>query len=157
MNTRIVVADRAGVRFLDASGPRAALRDAGGLDNPTARLPDREIKSDRPGRVFARAPAPGARRGAVRHAATSGERRPQRQAAAAFARRVSRELAAAARAGSFDRLILVAAPAVLGDLRRALPKSLQRLVSAELRKDLARATPAELRRQLPRGALSPPL
>ena len=56
MITRIVVADHAGVRFFDASGPRPALREAGSLDNPEARLPDRELKSDRPGRVFARLP-----------------------------------------------------------------------------------------------------
>ncbi|MBM5811196.1 MAG: host attachment protein [Gammaproteobacteria bacterium] len=64
---------------------------------------------------------------------------------------------AAARAGAVDRLILVAAPAVLGELRQALPPALQQRVVAELRKDLVRATPAELRRQLPHGALNRPL
>lgn len=157
MNTRIVVADHAGVRFVDASGPRAALREAGSLDNPGARLPDRELKSDRPGRVFARAASPGSRRGAVPHSDTGGERRPQRHAAEVFARRIARELGAARRAGAFDRLIVVAGPAFLGELRRALPKSLSQIVAAEVRKDLTRASSAELRRHLPRNALNPPL
>ncbi|TAK55726.1 MAG: host attachment protein [Gammaproteobacteria bacterium] len=157
MITRIVVADHAGVRFFDASGPRAALREAGSLDNPGARLPDRALKSDRPGRVFARAATAGIRRGAVAHSATGGERRPQRHAAEVFARRIVRELGAARRAGAFDRLILVAGPTFLGELRQVLPKALHQVVAAELRKDLTRASAAELRRQLPRNSLNPPL
>ena len=149
MITRIVVANQAEARFYDASGPRSRLRETGRFENPEARLHDRELKSDRPGRVFTSASSGPGRRGAVAHHATGGEQSPRKQVAIVFARRLATELAAAKRNGQFDRLILVVAPSFLGVLRKALPKSLQSDVAAAVAKDLQDPTEKEVREHIP--------
>jgi protein required for attachment to host cells len=45
---------------------------------------------------------------------------------------------------AFDRLVLIAAPATLGDLRAAMSKALQQVVHAELPKDLVNVPNQEL-------------
>ena len=153
MTTRIVVANQAEARFYDSERPKAPLRRVGELANPEGRLHDRDLKSDRPGRVFDRAPAGPGRRGAIGHHATDGERRPRRQAASAFARRISAALAAAQRAKRFDRVVLIAAPAFLGILRKTLPKALRSVVVAEISKDLVNEAADRIRLHVPLRAL----
>ena len=58
---RIVVADQSQARIYSAGARRLKL--LGSLSDPRARLHDRDLGSDRPGRVFDRAVAPGKRRG----------------------------------------------------------------------------------------------
>ena len=89
MVTRIVVADQGEARFYDRAGASAVLRAAGSLENPAAHQHDRDFKSDRPGRVFNRAPAAGQRRGTVARHATTGERRPRKREAELFAKRIA--------------------------------------------------------------------
>jgi protein required for attachment to host cells len=148
IRTRIAVADQAEARFYDRSG--AALRPAGTLENPTAHRHDRDFKSDRPGRVFNRAPTPGQRRGTVVRHATGGERRPRKREAELFAKRIARALSVASRAGDFDGLVLVAGPAFLGLLRAALPKHLKSAVVGEVVRDLVHLSKTALRSHLPR-------
>lgn len=45
---------------------------------------------------------------------------------------------------AFDRLILIAPPAMLGDLRGAMPKDLEGTIHGELSKDLTHADKREL-------------
>jgi len=153
MPTRIVVANQAQAVFYDTGGPKAPLRLVGRLENPAGRLLDREFKSDRPGRVFDRAPSGTGRRGVVPHHATGGERSPRRQAVGAFARRVAVHLSAARRAKQFDGLVLVAAPAFLGVLRKALTKTLRAEVAAEIAKDLIGHPKEAVRAHIPQQAL----
>ncbi|MGB5132804.1 MAG: host attachment protein [Steroidobacteraceae bacterium] len=149
MIARIVVANQAEARFYDAAGIASPLRAVGQLENPDARLHDRDLKSDRPGRVFTSAAAGSGRRGAVAHHATGGEKRPRQQVATVFARRIAAELSAAKQGRQFDRLVLIVAPSFLGTLRKALPKSLQSDVVAEIAKDLQDPSDAEVREHLP--------
>lgn len=149
MVTRIVVADQGEARFYDRSG--AMLRAAGTLENPAAHRHERDFESDRPGRVFNRAPAAGQRRGTVARHATGGERSPRKRAAELFAKRIARELSAASRAGDFDGLVLVAGPAFLGLLRAALPKHVKSAVIGEVAKDLVHQSKTALRPHLPRS------
>ena len=155
MPTRIVVANQAQADFYDAAGPQAALRFAQRLDNPAARIPDRDLGTDRPGRVFDRAATSGVRRGATGHHATGGERSPRRQAATVFARRIAADLSAARESRRFDRLMLIAAPAFLGVLRKALPKALRASVVAEVAKDLIGEPKSAVRARIPQNALFP--
>jgi|SRR5688572_20566482 len=150
MNVRIVVADESEARFYDIGGPRVPLRLAGRVENPSGRLRDRDLKSDRPGRVFDRAPTAGRRRGAVTHHATGGERRPHKQETQRFAREIVRTLEEARREDEFDRLVLMAGPPFLGMLRAALRKSVRATVVAEVSKDLVHQTEREVRLHLPR-------
>ena len=65
MRIRIVVADQAEARFYDTEPAEVRLRASGQMVNPDARLHERDLVSDRPGRVFDHAAPPGGRRGAV--------------------------------------------------------------------------------------------
>jgi protein required for attachment to host cells len=152
MIARIVVANQSEARFYDSSGPASQLHAAGQLVNPDARLPDRDLKSDRPGRVFSSASSGNGRRGAVAHHGTGGEQSPRKHVATIFARRIVDELTKAKQDRKFDRLVLIAAPAFLGILRKALPESLQSIVTAEVAKDLHDPTDDEVREHLPAQA-----
>ncbi len=147
MRVRIVVADQGEARFYDLVGREAALRPAGHITDPNARLHDRDFKSDRPGRVFDHAPAATGRRGAVAHHGTGGERRPRKHEAQLFARQIAAQLEAA-KPGEFDRLVLMAEPSFLGVLRAALSKSLHATVVAEVPKDLVHQGDDALRAHL---------
>lgn len=154
MRIRIVVADQSEARFYDTERPRGRLQLVGRLTDPTAHLHDRDLKSDRPGRVFTSARAGGGRRGAAAHHATGGERRPRRIQAQRFARRIATELEKARRDNRFDRMILMAGPTFLGLLRDALPTALRARVAAEIRKDLVHQDTGVLRAHLPEEAFT---
>lgn len=136
MRFRIVIANQSEAQFHDTVGPTRALTPAGRLLNPAARLHDQDLESDRPGRVFNRAAVPGRRRGASARHATDGERSTHQHVVEKFARRIADELRRAHAAGRFDRLVLVAAPAFLGRLRRVLPAEVRACVAATVTKDM---------------------
>ena len=140
----VVVADQGEARLYRLLPP-ASLRLISQHENPAAHLHDRDIKSDRPGRIYSSAPAPRGRRGAVTHHAAGGESKPRRQLATVFARKIAGEIKAAAKAQPFDRLILVAEPRFLGTLRRALPAALRAKVAVQIAKDLMHLPAAQLR------------
>ena len=148
MRVRVVVADRAQVRFYDAEHPDSKLQLVSEMTDPDAHLRDRDYKSDRPGRVFDHAPGRD-RRGAVAHHATDGERKPRKHEAKLFARRIVDELESARRQDCFDRLVLMAAPEFLGDLREAIRKSLSDVIAFEIRKDLVHQDERSIREHLP--------
>jgi len=52
MTTRLVLADQAEARFYEIAEVGGAMRLVKELRNPSARLHDRDLASDRPGRVF---------------------------------------------------------------------------------------------------------
>lgn len=139
MQFRIVVADESEARFYDTERVGGELRPVGRIQDPQARLRDRDFKSDRPGRVFERAPAAsGRRRGASARHGTGGEgdRRPRKYEAKLFAFRIAWQLEQEQRGKRFDRIVLMAPPSFLGLLRQALPRPLLMCVAAEVRKDL---------------------
>ncbi len=153
MRIRIVVADQAEARFYDTESADPHLRASGHLSDPEARLHERDLVSDRPGRVFDHAAPQGGRRGAVAHHATGGERTAHRRTAESFARRIALELQSAHRQGQFDRVVLMADPRFLGMLRQELPEQLERCVVAQVPKDLVHQGEDEVRAHLPAEAL----
>jgi protein required for attachment to host cells len=153
MRVRVVVADESEARFYDLAGAAAPLRLCGRVTNPAARLHDRDLKSDRPGRVYNRAPTTPGRRGSVSHHSTGGERRPRVQQAQRFARRIAQELEQAQQQDRFDRLVLMAGPRFLGTLRTALRKSLRDAI--EVPKDLVHQGEGAVREHLPGEVFQP--
>ncbi len=151
---RIVVADQSEARFYDTDHFDSELKLVGHLVDPKARLHDRDFKSDRPGRVFDHAPPATGRRGGVGHHSTGGERHPHKYEAELFAHQIAAELEKALRQDQLKRLILVAGPRFLGQLRAVLPKSLDSSVAAEVRKDLVHASDAAIRQHVPREAFT---
>jgi len=156
MLTRIVVADQAEARFYDAIGFAHPLRFVGSLSNPTAHLRAQDLASDRPGRVFKGSSSPGRRRGASLRHSTGGEHTPLRHAAHVFAQRIAAELERERRAGRFGRLVLIAAPAILGELRAALTPAVRPCVVSTVVKDVVHRRTSELRRYLPRSTFTEP-
>jgi protein required for attachment to host cells len=145
--TRVVVADQSEAIFHDMRG-RGALKPAGHLADPKARLHDRDFASDRPGRVFDRAPPVKGRRGAgARHSADRG-RSPRKHQAEVFARKIVAQLRKAQRSGSFDRLVIIAGPPFLGMLRAAMPKTLRSVTVSEIAKDLVHENVRAIRAHL---------
>lgn len=65
-----------------------------------------------------------------------------------FVRDIAAWLDGAARGNAFDRLVLVAAPATLGELRQALGSAVQDRIVAEVNKDLTKMGDPELQAEL---------
>ncbi len=149
MRVRIVVADQSEARFYDVERHDGVLRLAGQVSDPSAHLHDRDLKSDRPGRKFDRAPIQAGRRGATAHHGVGSDRKPRQHEALLFAHRIAGEVAAARRTDGFDRLVLMAPPAFLGILRKALPAALHQIIAAEIAKDLVHEPPGTVRTYLP--------
>jgi protein required for attachment to host cells len=154
MTTRLVLADQAEARFYDVEPIGGALRCVGEMSDPTARLHDRDLKSDRPGRVFDHAPDGTQRRGSVAHHATGGEETPRRHEALAFASRIVQSLEAARNAHEFDQLVLIAGPRFIGMLRGVMPTPLTDLVAVEIVKDLMHESEDAIRAYLPVSVVS---
>jgi protein required for attachment to host cells len=156
MHARVVVADQSEARFYDLNTLGGGMRLAGRLTDPLAHLHDRDLVSDKPGRVFDHAPPQAGRRGAVGHHGTGGERSPRKHEAHTFAQRIVAELERARGAGEFERLVLVAGPEFLGMLREVLPKTLETIIAAQINKSLVHQSDAVIKEHLPWDELSFP-
>jgi protein required for attachment to host cells len=154
MRVRIVVADQSQADFYELEQRDTPPLFVRRLEDAAARLHDRDLKSDRPGRLFDHAPATGVRRGAVAHHATGGERSPRKVEARRFARRITAELDEALRQHGYDRLVVMAPPAFLGLLRQEMPAAVHAMVTAEIGKDLVHEPPEMLGAYLPPGTFT---
>ncbi len=139
-NTWIVVAHRGGARLFEHKGPGKGLNLVNEIDHPAGKLKNGEIDSDRQGRAFDS-------RGAGRHA-YEPEQLPTEHVAEQFAKQLSGLLDEARNQKRFQRLVLVAEPRFLGNLRSALNSQTASLVSATVDKDLATTEVRELPRYL---------
>jgi protein required for attachment to host cells len=153
MRVRVVVADQSEARYYDMAGLEDGLHLVGRAAHPQARLHNRDLVSDRPGRVYDHANLSGGRRGAVAHHATGSERSPRKTEAVKFARQIVGELDAGLRRGSYDRLVLVSGPSFLGLLRANMPKNLHAAVALEVAKDLVHCSDKVIGEHVPRQAL----
>jgi protein required for attachment to host cells len=124
----ILIADGAQARVLEYQGPGGGLALVEGMVFSQEPLDNKDIMSDRPGRSFSSA---GTGRSAMAYPTD-----PVQHREAAFMAEMADMLEAALQEGAYDELILAAAPRALGDLRKALPASVQKCVTAELDKDL---------------------
>ncbi len=133
------MADAAHVRFfrLDNGNKLISAADGELVDGIQ---PKREIANDRPGRTFDRS-------GCGRHA-MEPHSNPKRVARSGLAHEIALVLDAEREKGAYDRLIVVAPPQFLGDLRAAMPKAVKELIAAEVNKDLSKLSPHQLSAQL---------
>jgi len=136
ITTWVVVADGARAKVYLNDGPGKGLAEVPGTGLEGSHAPTREINADRPGRTFDRA-------GEGRHA-KEPPTDPHREAKRKFARQVAELLQDGLNRGAYDRLVLVAPPQALGDLRGQLGKGVQAKVSGELGKDLTHLSVHEL-------------
>ena len=134
--TWVVVADGRTALIFENDGPEHGLSKVPGGELHAERPDARGLFSDRAGRAFDTA-------GQGRHAMeppTSAEE----QVRMRFVRTLVDWLDKPTRAGAADRLVLVAPPKMLGDLRAELSDQLSRKVVAELDKDLTKAPPDDI-------------
>jgi protein required for attachment to host cells len=146
--TWILIADGARARLLEQDPKSRHLKPTAEHEFFGSRAQSKEIASDDRGRSFDSS-------GRGQPSDVGGQRHgmeprtdPQRYAEYAFARDLSVHLEKAANEHRFDRLILVAAPKALGDLRRLLPKSVHDKIVAEIDKDLTNVPTRDLGKHL---------
>ena len=139
--TYILVADGARARLYANHGVGKGLQPVSGATHKAdLHHHDREILADKPGRAYN---SVGQGRSAM-EPPTEWHRFEKHK----FAREMARVLDSAAANKAFDRLILVAPPATLGDLRTELGDATRKMVTAELPKDLTRHAEHELPQHL---------
>jgi protein required for attachment to host cells len=134
----IVVADGAKARFYATNDDVSALEPVGPsiAVSAAAKLPARELKSDRPGR------SGNSSRTGLRHA-IEPKHDHHKMEKHRFTQAVSRHLERALNQLAFDDLIIVAPRRSLGELRTLLPERVKARVQAEVAKDLTRQ-PADM-------------
>jgi protein required for attachment to host cells len=111
------------------------------LSHPEGRMRDRELVSDAPGRAFDSA-------GLGRHA-VSNSKELRHQGAERFAREIAHTLERGRQEGRFEKLYIVAEPAIVGNLRSAMSSPTLATVAGESRKNLVTCKAEEIRAQLP--------
>ena len=134
--TWVLVADGGRARILEAVGRGKGVHLVAGsetsLDNPPSHLQGR----DKLGRVHESV-------GYTRHA-VEPKQDPHRALEERFAGQLAQMLGNYAENKSFDRLVLVAPPTILGELRKALPSNAREKVAAEIDKDLTHIGDADI-------------
>jgi protein required for attachment to host cells len=138
--TWVLVADGKRARILSNDGPGRGLEAVPGGERSIELKPTREIVSDKPGRSFESA--------AKAHHAVEPKIDWHRFEKTKFARGMAKLLDEAGAEGRFDRLVLVAPPRTLGDLRAAMAEATRARVQAEIDKDLTHESVHELTRHL---------
>jgi len=140
IKTWILIADGAQARLVYNDGPGHGIKPTSEEILHGRNLPGREINADRPGRTFDSV-------GKGRHAKapTTDPRDNEKQH---FVRRLAEMLDDAAKHGRYDRLVIVAPPRALGQLRAMLSDRVRAKVSGELDKDLTHVPTGELTRHL---------
>jgi protein required for attachment to host cells len=138
--TWILIADGARARIFANLGPGKGIAPVEGGVLKGDHAPSRDLASDRPGRTFESADV-------MRHAIDPAQD-PHRELKRAFAGRIASLIEERLAENAFDRLVLVAPPVTLGDLRSALSKSVKERVSAELDNDLTNTPIEELPKHL---------
>ena len=116
------------------------LRPLPDFEISVASPPTRDLGAERPGRVHDRF-------GPGRHA-MEPKADWHRQGKTEFARSVAERLDSIVQAGHVDRLVLVAPPTMMGDLRAVLSRQTRDLVDGEITKDLTQSSRSDLEAQI---------
>jgi len=134
--TWVVVADRSRARIFSVETPRGPLTELEDLVHPESRAHDRDLTSDRPGRS------------SDNHVLGTAHGKGDQQAQE-FAREIADRLENGRVGAQFERLVVVAAPDVLGLLRKTMNGPLLKTVTREVLKNLTQQRPADIRKLLP--------
>lgn len=129
--TWVLIADGAQGRVLENTGPGKGLKQVEGLQWSNEPLRARDIVTDRPGA--------GSTGGAM-----ESRTDPVAQREAEFVKSLAGVLDQHQQKGSFDRLIIAAAPIALGEIRKAISPAVKKTIVAELNKDLTNLPTAQL-------------
>jgi len=126
--TWILIADGGQAKVFEHTGAGTGLRAVSDFMLEEEHLKAQDIMADKPGRSFS---SVGQGRSSYQP-----ETDPVQAREAQFVKSVAERLDRRFQSGDFQRLVIAAAPAALGDLRPHLSKGLQGALIAELPKDL---------------------
>ena len=142
--TWIIAAESSRARIFTVSSSSSPLEELETLAHPEGRLHERDMVSDLPGRHADK----GGSKSGGRHAFQE-KIEPKDQELIYFAKWLADHLTDAHNKGDYKRLIIVAAPAMLGALRRELPERIKQKVILEVDKNVVTQSPEAIRKQLP--------
>ncbi len=137
----VVVGNRAHSKVYEMRGSRGPWSEVGDFSQPEARLKERELETDRPGRTFDRNAA-----SKGRHSVSGADHRDE--LIDQFSRRVVHFLNHEEALGRFDHLVLVAEAKFLGALRKGLGENSRRRLVGSLEKDLVDSPPESIRERI---------
>lgn len=135
--TWIVIADGNQAKIFEHDGPGKGLKALSDLNFEQEPLKAQEIMADKPGRSFSSA-GPGAR-SSIEYSSDPVAVRERK-----FVEKLADLLNEAHRQDRFDRLVIAAAPAALGDIRPALSDGVRGAILAEMPKDLTNVPTSKL-------------
>jgi protein required for attachment to host cells len=140
IRTWVLIADGARARILENDGPGRGLIANERLVFDGDHAATHVLVSDREGRSYS-SHGPG-------RSAIDARTDPHRELKRTFAHHLADAMAAELEKSAYDRLIIVAAPVTLGDLRAALSQKVVAHVVAEVAKDLTKLPNDEVSRRL---------
>lgn len=137
----LIAGNGAQARVFEGVKPNMPLEEIECLVNPAAHQKELELVSDRPGRHADDG-----------HGYSAEETHKKERELDAFARDIADFINKAHGAGRFEKLSVVAAPALLGRLRKNYSSTVERAILEEIDKDLTSAGVAEIQEHLERLA-----
>lgn len=145
LRTWILIADGARARILENHGPNHSLIAVEGMEFSADHSATHDLVSDRQGRSFS---SHGHGRSAI-----EARSDPHQELKVHFAHHLAEVLSREFELGKFHRLILVAAPATLGELRATISPHVRATVVGEIPHDLTKTPnheiPAHLKNFIP--------
>jgi protein required for attachment to host cells len=134
--TWVLIADGARARVLENDGPGRGLTAVEGLIFSSDHSATHDLVLDRQGRSFS---SQGHGRSAIEPHSD-----PHRDLKTKFAHHLADVLSRGLEQGSYDRLVIVATPVTLGDLRAAMTDPVRSKIIGELAQDLTKLPTAEV-------------
>ena len=140
--TWVVVADSARGRIFEWKSLQSGLTEVADLTNSQARLPEQALTSDRPGMAF----------GSTGHSRRRMQSTKSEVAntVGAFARDLAGELKRGLEQRSYERFVLIAPPAFLGELRAQLSNSVSKRLVESVSRNLTKRDAATIEQHLPK-------
>lgn len=141
-NILVIVADNTRARVFHSSSSQDPLKEKTVLVHPENRLHKKNLTSDRQGYSFS---SHGHGRKVL-----SNHVDPKEYEIKQFAREINEYLINSEANNDFDQLIIIAAPKLLGVLKKQLNSSIKKLITHELNKNIAKLSATEIRAYLPK-------
>ncbi len=130
LQTWVLIADGARARILENDGPGHGLTEVKGHEFSADHSATHELVSDRQGRSFS-SHGPG-------RSAIAPHSDPHRELKTKFAHQLAEVLRRGLEQHAYDRLIIVATPVTLGDLRSSLSDDVRSMIIGEVAQDLTK-------------------
>lgn len=142
--TWVLISDAARARLFSAAERGQVFNLIREFDHPESRAANRELVTDRPGRVQ----QSGGSSGKTTRSAMEPQTDPKTEEHHVFARELAEELEKALHRNEYNHLILAAGPQFLGMLRDSLHDQVRKHVTASLDKDYTHMDARELQQRL---------